>query len=117
MSDIFPAQVEQKILEISNRIARSASECNKRYQALLEAERAYELAYAQAFVQAECAQTEKKHRAIIATADLKEKRDIADAAYRYADRLAKALQAELMAYQSVSRSVLATFSAAGVGER
>lgn len=117
MTDIYPAQIEQKILEISNRIARSAAECNRRYQVFLDAERAYDKAYAQAFVQADCPQTEKKYRAFIATVELKEALDVADAAYRYADRLAKALQAELMAYQSVNRSVMATYSVAGVGER
>lgn len=117
MTEIFPAQVEQKILELSNRIARSAGECDKRYQALKEAERVYEQAYANAYVRAECPQTEKKYRAVLATVAEREALDVADAAYRYADRLAKSLQSELMAYQTVNRSVLATYSVAGVGER
>ena len=47
----------------------------------------------------------------------REARDVADQAYKYADRLAKALQSELMAYQSLNKSVLAQFDVAGVGER
>ncbi|WP_202939907.1 hypothetical protein [Rothia amarae] len=62
-------------------------------------------------------QQEKRYAAVRATAAEKEALDVADAAYRYADRLARSLQAELMSYQSVNRSVLATYSAAGVGER
>ena len=110
-------QVEQKILETSNRIARSAGECDRRYRAFLEAERAYEQAYAAAYMGFEGPQQEKRYAAVRATSAEKEALDVADAAYRYVDRLAKSLQAELMSYQSVNRSVLATYSAAGVGER
>lgn len=117
MTELFPAQVEKKILETSNRIAKSAGECDKRYRAFLEAERTYEQAYAKAYMEFEGPQQEKRYAAVRAAASEKEVLDVADAAYRYADRLAKSLQAELMAMQSVNRSVLATFSAAGVGER
>ncbi len=110
-------QVEQKILETSNRIAKSAGECDRRYRAFLAAERAYEQAYAAAYMSFEGPQQEKRYAAVRATAAEKEALDVADAAYRYADRLARSLQAELMSYQSVNRSVLATYSAAGVGER
>lgn len=110
-------QVEQKILETSNRIAKSAGECDRRYRAFLAAERAYEQAYAGAYMSFEGPQQEKRYAAVRATAAEKEALDVADAAYRYADRLARSLQAELMSYQSVNRSVLATYSAAGVGER
>lgn len=112
-----PVEVERRILEISNRIAKSAAICDERYRKWQYAEHVYELAYAKAFVSADCAQTEKKHRAILATEKEHEDMIIAEASYRYSDRLAKALQAELMAYQSVNRSVLATYGAAGVGER
>lgn len=112
-----PVQVEQKILETSNRIAKSAGECDRRYRAFLEAEWKYEQAYAKAYMGFDGPQQEKRYAAVEATADEKKALNVADAAYRYADRLARSLQAELMSYQSVNRSVLATYSAAGVGER
>ena len=49
MSDdtpIFPAQVEAKILEISNRLGKSAKVCDERYRAYLDAELEFEKARA-----------------------------------------------------------------------
>jgi hypothetical protein len=111
-----PVQVEQRIRETANRIANSAQVCNDRYVAFLTADREYDAAYAAAFLDHDGPQTEKRYAAESATTEQREARDVADAAYRYADRLAKALQAELMAYQSINKSVLATYSAAGTGE-
>lgn len=112
-----PVSVEQKILEISNRISKSAGSCNERYVAFLTADRAYDRAFAKAFLAHKGPQTEKRYAAEEATEAEREHRDTTDAAYRYADRLSKALQAELMAMQSVNKSVLAQFGVAGIGER
>lgn len=112
-----PVSVEQKILEISNRISKSAGSCNTSYVAFLTADRAYDRAFAKAFLAHKGPQTEKRYAAEEATEAEREARDVADAAYRYGDRLSKALQAELMAMQSVNKSVLAQFGVAGVGER
>ena len=118
MTDIHsPVMVEQKILEISNRIAKSAGSCNERYIAFLDADRDYDRAYAKAFLAHQGPQTEKRYAAEDATYTSREARDAADAAYRYADRLSKALQAELMAMQSINRSLVAQFGVAGIGER
>ena len=114
---LTPVSVEARILEISNRIAKSARVCNDRYVTFLEADRDYDRAYAQAFLNHQGPQTEKRYAAEEATYDERTARDVADAAYRYADRLSKALQAELMAMQSVNKSVISQFNAAGVGER
>lgn len=118
MSDpLSPVSVEQRILEISNRIAKSASVCNNLYIDFLTADREYDRAYAVAFLKHEGPQTEKRYAAEEATTGERKTRDVADAAYRYADRLSKALQAELMAMQSVNKSVIAQYNVAGVGER
>ena len=112
-----PVVVEQHIRHVTDRIAKSAAVCDERYRAVLDTDRAYDLEYARSYLAHQGPQTEKRYAAEVATADERAARDVADAAYRYADRLAKALQAELMAYQSLNKSVLATYSAAGVGER
>lgn len=109
--------LEQHILQLSNRIAKSAGECNTRYRAFLDADRVYDKAYAQAYMAHEGPQAEKKYAAEIATTKEREARDIADAAHRYADRLSKALQSELLAYQSLNKSILAQYQVAGIGER
>ena len=117
MTDLNPVMLEQSILKVSNRISMSAGECNTRYKAYLDADRAYDRAYAQAFMNHDGAQGEKKYAAEIATTDERAARDIADAAYKYADRLSKALQSELLAFQSLNKSVLAQYQVAGIGER
>lgn len=117
MVELTPVAVENHIRELSNRIAKSASVCNERYKVFLEADRLFDQAYAQAFLAHDGPQTEKRYAADLASIEQREVRDVADAAYRYADRLSKALSAELMAYQSLNKSVLAQYGAAGVGER
>jgi hypothetical protein len=111
-----PVQIEAHIRELANRIANSATVCNDRYAAYLDADRAYDRAYAQAFLTHDGPQTEKRYAAEYATHAEREARDVADAAYRYADRLAKALESELRAWQSLNASVRAQYAVAGVGE-
>ena len=117
MVELTPVAVENHIRELSTRIAKSASVCNERYKVFLEADRLFDQAYAQAFLAHDGPQTEKRYAADLASIEQREARDVADAAYRYADRLSKALSAELMAFQSLNKSVLAQYAAAGVGER
>lgn len=112
-----PVEVENAIKEISERIAKGVSVCDKRYRDFLAADHAYDLAYAAAYVALECPVHERKYRAELATSQVRERRDVADAAYRYADRQAKALEAELRAMQSVGASIRAMYQVAGVGER
>ncbi len=117
MSELTPVMLEKHILNLSNRIAKSAGECNARYKAFLDADREFDRAFAQAYLGHDGPQAEKRYAAEVATTDEREARDIADAAHRYADRLSKALQSELLAYQSLNKSILAQYQVAGVGER
>lgn len=112
-----PVDIENKVREIADRIAKSAQVCNDRYRAFLDADRAYDQAFARASLGAEGPAYAKGHHAELETAEEREARDVADAAYRYADRLAKALESELRAYQSVGASVRAMYAVAGTGER
>jgi len=111
-----PAEVEQRIKEISERISKGVSVCDERYRAFLEADRLYDSAFALAYLDHEGPAHEKKYAAELATHTEREARDIADAAYRYADRTAKALENELRAMQSVGASIRAMYAAAGRGE-
>lgn len=111
-----PVDIEHKVREIANRIALSAGVCNDRYRAFLDADRAYDQAYARAYLGDGGPAHERRYAAEVATAAEREARDVADAAYRYADRLAKALESELRAYQSVGASVRQMYGVAGRGE-
>jgi hypothetical protein len=117
MPDVVnPVQVEQRILWLANAIAEGVDVCNRHYKAYLDADRAYDAAKARAYLDADGSIKAKECEAELATTDLRAVLDVADAAYRYADRRAKALESELRAWQSVGASVRAMYGVAGRGE-
>jgi len=117
MSDVWnPAQIEEKIREVSNRIAGSVSECNNTYTVYLHADHNYDVAFAQAYLNTDGPAHAKRYAAELATQTERHNRDVADAAYRYADRRARALQDELRALQSVGASIRSMYAVAGRGE-
>jgi|SRR5690606_11418374 len=111
-----PVAIETAIRECANRIAKGVTVCSNAYSKFLEADREYDQAFARAYIEADGAAHERKYIAELATAEEREQRDVADAAYRYADRTAKALEAELRALQSVNKSVTGMYQVAGRGE-
>jgi len=111
-----PAQIEQKILEISSRIANSVRVCDERYRAFMAADLDFDRAFAKAYLAYEGPQQERRYAAVAATAELRDVRDEADAAYRFAKDLREALNAELDAFRSVGVSVRQAWSVAGRGE-
>ena len=113
---INPVQVETAIRTCAERISKSVGTCSQRYEQFLAADRTYEQAYARAYMAHEGPAHEKRYAAELATAGEREQRDVADAAYRYSDRTAKALEAELRAWQSVGASTRAMYAVAGRGE-
>lgn len=111
-----PVQIENAIRDCANRIANGVRVCGAAYEAFLEADREYDREFARAFLKHEGPQTEKRYAAEFATTEQRKKRDVLDAAYRYADRQAKALENELRAWQSVGASVRQMYGVAGRGE-
>ena len=113
---LSPVQVEEHIRELVNRIAKGIQVCSKRYSEFLDADRAFDREYAQAYLEAEGSIKDKEMQAKVQTMPAREERDIADAAYRHADRLSKALDSELRAFQSLGASVRQMYANAGRGE-
>jgi len=111
-----PVAIEEAIRDCANRIAKGVTVCSNRYSEFLDADRLYDQAFARAYIEADGAAHERKYIAELATADERASRDLADAAYKYADRQAKALEAELRALQSVGASVRGMYQVAGRGE-
>ena len=111
-----PVQIETAIRELVNRIAKGIKVCSDRYAAFLEADRQFDREFAQAYLSAQGSIEDKKRQATIETMPAREERDVADAAYRHADRLSKALDLELRAYQSIGASVRQMYANAGRGE-
>ena len=113
---LSPVQIENAIRDVANRISASVRECADCYVAYLTADRDYDRAYARAYMSAGGPQHERKYAAELATTDERRMRDVADAAYRFADRRAKALENELRALQSVGASTREAYRVAGRGE-
>lgn len=113
---LSPVQIENHIREIANRIAAGVQACTDAYTTFMDAERAYDLAYAKAFLKATGAQYERKYKVEVETYELRQERDVAEVAYKHADRTAKAAESELRAYQSVGASIRAMYTVAGRGE-
>lgn len=112
-----PVEVERRIFEVLNLIAEGINVRTDRYAEWLQADAAYDRAHAKAYVDAAGPVHVRSNVAELATADERYARDVADVAYKHAERRAKSLEAELSALQSVLKSMLATYGAAGVGER
>lgn len=100
-----PVQIEATIRGAAERISNGVKVVSERYRDFLHADHAYDLAYAKAYRAFDGPAHEKRYAAEEATADEREARDDADAAYRYAERTWKALAAELDAYRSIGASV------------
>lgn len=90
---------------------------DKAYRAFLEADRSYDLAFARAYLSHEALPAHaRKYQAEIDTADKREARDVADAAYKLMASNMKAIQYELDALRSIGTSVRQAYAVAGRGE-
>jgi hypothetical protein len=115
---VNPVDIEHAIRNVTERMAKGVAVCDERYRVFLDADRAYDRAYALAYLNRSGDPAhERRYHAEAETQAEREARDVADAAYRHADRLARALENELRAWQSVGASVRAMYAVAGTGER
>ena len=108
-----PVDVEQGIRVCAERIHEGVKIVTQRERIFREADRAYDRAYAHAYLAADGPAHEKKYRAELATAEERDARDVAEVAFRHAERTARAIESELRAWQSVGASVRAMYSAQG----
>lgn len=111
-----PVEVEARIRELATQISRGVDVVDEAYRAFLAADRAFDDAWAHAYLKALGNMEDRKQTARAETMELRKARDVADAAYKYADRRSKALESELRAMQSVGASVRNMYTVAGRGE-
>lgn len=117
-----PVEVEEAIRKAADTITEAVAIVTSRLDTYRTATRTYDVAFADAFMKAERGdgsrpnEAERKHIATIATAREREAMDVAEVAYKYAERRAKAAELVLSAYQTLSKSVNAMYGAAGTGE-
>ena len=118
MSDILnPVDVERKISEISDRIAKGVRVVSDAHGQWLKAEKVYKEAYAKAYLgDGEGPAHARRYVADLATLEERDARDVAAVAYRHVRDLARALEKELAATQSIGASVRQMYGVAGRGE-
>ena len=109
-------QIEQHILELTNRISKGIRVYSERYADFLEKDREFDRAYAHAYLKAEGSIKDKEKKAALKTIEEREARDVADIAYKQSDKLLRALDSELRAWQSIGASVRQQYAVAGRGE-
>ncbi|WP_151530558.1 MULTISPECIES: hypothetical protein [Corynebacterium] len=116
MDPLSPVQIETHIRELVNRIAKGIGVFSRAYGDFMEKDREFDRVRAAAYLAAEGSVEDRKQRAVLDTEKERAERDVAEQAYRHADRLLKALELELRAYQSIGASVRAAYGVAGRGE-
>lgn len=111
-----PTDLEAAIQLTMHHIARGVNVVTGAETAFSEADRAYDRAFAQAYLAAEGPQYAKKYHAELATENERDARDVAEVAYHHAQRVAKALESKLTGWQAVNKSMISMLSGpVGVG--
>ena len=109
-----PVDVERKIEETKNRIAAGVKIITAREKELKARKRDFDLAYANAYKNADGSIKDREYAADILTMPHRETADNAEIAYKHAIRTADSLDKELFAWQAILKSVVAMYGAAGV---
>jgi len=104
-----PVDIERAIRECARRIHEGVKVVTNAEAKAREADRRHEVAVAQAYMRYEGPAHEKKYAAVLATQEEREALDLAEIEFKYADRTARAIEAELRALQSVGASVRAMY--------
>lgn len=115
MSDVInPVDVERAIRETATEIAKQVRVVSNAEREARRTRVVYDRAFAQAYLAAEGPAHEKKYRAELVTVQERDAMEIAELAFRHAERQAKALDGKLRAFQSIGASVRQMY-ATGVG--
>ncbi len=117
LSHLSPVQVERKILDAANEVAEGIGVISRYLHASDEATREFDKAWAKAYLAATGTVAEREAHCTLATMAERQAKELAAAAYKYADRRTKAAESRMSAYQSVLKSIMQAYGAAGVGER
>lgn len=110
MSDVLnPVDIESAIRACAERIHKGVKVVTDAEKDAREAVRVYDRAFAAAYLNAAGPAHERKYHAELGTAHERDARDVAEVAFKYAERTARAVEAELRAWQSVGASVRAMY--------
>lgn len=106
-----PVDAERKIQELSDRIAKGVGVVSAAEREARARKRDFDLAYAHAYKKAEGSIKEREYEADIQTMPHRERADNAELAFKHAERTARALEKELVAWQSINSNIRAMYGA------
>lgn len=106
-----PVTIERRIEETVNRIANGVKVVTAAERTAREKRRLFDLAYAHAYKKADGAAHLRRYEADILTMAQREEADNAEIAFKHAERTAKALEKELLAWQSINSNIRAMYGA------
>lgn len=112
-SDVLnPVDVERTIRETATEIAQNVRIVSNAEREARHTRVVYDRAFAEAYLAAVGPAHEKKYHAELATKAERDAMEIADLAYRHAERQSRALEGKLRAFQSIGASVRQMYAAA-----
>lgn len=110
-----PVDIELMIRKFSNEIAKGVAAVSRAHAEHKRTARVLDLAFARAYMASKGPSHEKKYLAEIATEQERMDADVAEVAFRHAERQMKALETQLSSAQTISKSVNQMFGASGTG--
>lgn len=108
---LSPEGVEARIEKTVERIAKGVSIVTAAEREARDKRREFDHAYAMAYKSAEAPAHIRRYEADLLTIKQREAAENAEIAFRHAERTAKALEKELLAWQSISASIRAMYGA------
>ena len=111
-----PVDIEEGIRSAVAEVAQGVVEYTRTLNDFKEAERVFDLAWARAYMSKPGPVEERKQHCVLTTEEEKLALDTAEVAFKYVDRRLRAAESKLSAYQTLSKSVMAMYGAAGRGE-
>lgn len=112
---LSPVEVELLVRKFAGDISKSVRTVSEAHYRWKTAARVYEHAFAVAYMAHQGPQTEKKYAAEKATQQERTEADVAEVAFRHAERQMKALETQLSAAQTIAKSVNQMYGASGSG--
>jgi hypothetical protein len=113
--DLNPVVVEESIQKLVLQIANGVRAVSVAQREFQRADRIFEVAFAKAYMGSTGPQAEKRYAAVVATEQERMDRDVAELAFKHAERQMRALEGQLSAFQTMAKSVAAMYPAAGTG--
>ena len=111
-----PVEVEQAIRDAANVVSEGVAVVSQRLEAYRNAQWRFDQKWAANYLNADGPVEERKQKCVLECATEQANLDVAEVAYKFAERKARAAESVLSAYQTLSRSVTAMYGAAGRGE-